>query len=320
MKTTKLLSLFFSVATLIISSGCVPKNPLPLNNNYSSHKTNVPFVAPRSELCASTSIEMVSSYWQSRTPYIPHLSLSELDERTLIPAKGGTLQIELIAAARANGLLVYPIEPTFDALFSELSEHHPVIVLVNRSYSWYPLWHYAPITGYDAKEQTILMHFGNMPNEAVAIGTFAALWERSANWGVVLLPPGQLPASATAKKFLQSAYNLEKIGMVKEAIISYETALTRWPDNIPTLFALGNAYYKLHQISKAEEIYRYILLIDPKYPFALNNLADLLCRMGRSDEALKLLDRVVTDDVEIQTLIKNTRKEIHSGCIPFMKN
>ena len=319
MKTNKLLPLFFTIATLILSSGCVPKSPLPLNNNYSSYKIDVPFVAPRTELCASTSIEMVSSYWQSMTPYTPHLSLSELDERTLIPAKGGTLQIELIAAARADGLLVYPIEPTFDALFSELSEHNPVIVLVNRSYSWYPLWHYAPVTGYDAKEQTILMHFGDMPNEAVAIGTFAALWERSANWGVVLLPPGQLPASATAKKFLQSAYDLEKTGMVKEAIIAYETALTRWPDYIPTLFALGNAYYNLYQISKAEKIYRYILLINPKYPFALNNLADLLCHTQRSQEALKLLDKVDTEDVTIQALIENTRKDINTSCIPLIK-
>lgn len=319
MRASKFLSLFFAVATLIISSGCAPKNPLPLNNNYSSSKINLPFVAPRSKLCASTSIEMVSSYWQTRTPYSPLLSLLELDARTLIPAKGGTLQIELIVAARANRMLVYPIEPTFDALICELSEHHPVIVLVNRSYSWYPLWHYAPVAGYDAKAQTILMHFGDTPNEAVPIRTFAALWERSGNWGVVLLPPTQLPASATPEKFLRAAYDLEKIGMTNEAIIAYETALTRWPDYIPTLFALGNAYYNSLQIRKAEEVYRYILLIDIKYPYALNNLADLLCHTGRSDEALELLDRVVIDDDAIQTLIKNTRKDINSGCPPFIE-
>ncbi|WP_373000059.1 PA2778 family cysteine peptidase [Sulfurimonas sp.] len=304
---------------MINSSGCAPKNPLPLNNNYSSSKIDVPFVAPRSELCASSSIGMISSYWKSTTPYVPNLTLNELDERTLIPAKGGTLQIELIAAARANGLLVYPLEATFEALICELSAHHPVIVLVNRSYSWYPLWHYAPVTGYDAKTQTISMHFGERANETFSIGTFASLWQRSGNWGVVLLPPTELPASASAKKFLLSAYDLEKIGMINEAIIAYETALTRWADDIPTLFALANAYYKLQQIIKAEEIYRYILLIDYKYPFALNNLADILCHTGRSDEALKLLDRVDSDDVEIKTLIDNTRKEINKGCTPFTK-
>lgn len=308
-----------TVSILIISSGCGPKNPLPANNMYSSSKITVPFIAPRSELCASTSIEMVSLYWQLHTSYVPKMSLYELDARTLIPLKGGTLQIELVTAARADGLIAYPIEPTFDALIRELSEHHPVIVLVNRAYSWYPLWHYAPITGYDVKAQTILMHFGDKPNEAVPIGTFAALWQRSGNWGVVLLPPQELPASATAEKFLSIAYDFEKIGMTKEAIIAYETALKRWPDYIPLLFALGNAYYNGHQISKAEEVYRYILLIDSKYFFAMNNLAVLLCNTGRSDEALKLLNQVITDDVKIQTLINNTRKEINSGCTPFVK-
>lgn len=319
MKTSKFNSLLLTVAILIISSGCAPKNPLPVNNTYSSSKLDVPFIAPRSELCAASSIEMISLYWQLHTSFIPHMSLYELDARTLIPLKGGTLQIELINAARADGLIAYPIEPTFDALIGELTEYHPVIVLVNRGYSWYPLWHYAVITGYDAKMQTMLMHFGDMPNEAVSIGTFAALWERSGNWGVVLLPPGQLPASASAEKYLNIAYNFEKIGMTDEAIISYETARKRWPNYIPLLFALGNIYYDVHQISKAEEVYRYILMIDSKYSFALNNLAILLCHTGRSDEALKLLNQVVTDDVEIQNLINNTRKEVNSGCPPIKK-
>ena len=314
MKTFKFLSLFFAEAALIISSGCAPKNPLPLNNNHSSSQIDVSFLAARSELCASTSIEMVSSYWQTQTPYTPLLSRSELDERTLIPAKGGTLQIELIAAARAHGMLVYELEPTFDALFAELSAHHPVIVLVNRGYSWYPLWHYAPITGYDAKAQTILIHFGDTPHEAVPIATFGALWQRSGNWGIVLLPPNQLPATATAEKFLLSAYDFEKVGMMDEAIVAYETALTRWSDNIPILFALANAYYNTHQINKAEEVYRYILSIDLQHPYTLNNLADLLCHTGRSEEALQLLKRVTTDDAAIQMLIKTTREEIQKGC------
>lgn len=301
---------------MVISSGCTPKSPLPLDNNYQSSAINVPFVPPRSDLCGSTSIEMVSSYWQSTTSYVPHLTLKELDERTLIPEKGGTLQIELISAARVNGLIAYPLEPTFEALFSELSAHHPVIVLVNRSYSWYPLWHYAPVTGYDAKEQRILMHFADKPNQAIAIGTFAALWERSGNWGVVLLPPGELPATVSPKKFLHSAYDLEKTGMRKEAITAYKSALVRWPEDITILFALGNAYYSSNEISSAEQIYRKILSIDFTHPLALNNLADLLCNTGRPDEALNLLDKAMTDDIKIKSIIKATREEIIRGCIP----
>ncbi len=300
----------------MLLSGCASKNPLPVDHNYSSALINVPFISPRSELCGSTSIEMLSLYWQSRSSYTPRLSLRELNERTWIPDKGGTLQIELVAAARANALLAYPLEPSLDALFRELDANHPVIVLVNRGFSWYPLWHYAPVTGYDAKTQTIWMHFFDTPNEAMPLGTFAALWQRSGNWGIVLLPPEQLPASAWAKKFLSCAYDFEKIGMTKEAITAYKTALIRWPEDIGILFALGNAYYNSRQIAHAEQIYRKILDIDSTYPFALNNLADLLYRTNRSEEALRLLDTLdtnVSQDTQIQSMINATRQEIFSS-------
>ncbi len=312
-------SLLLASSALIILSGCTPKEPLLSGKYDSSSNIKVPFISPRSDLCGSTSIEMISSYWQSTTSYVPRLSRDELDGRTLIPEKGGTLQIELVATARANGLLVYPLNPTFDALFSELEEQHPVIVLVNRGYSWYPRWHYAPVTGYDREKQTILMHFSDRPNEALPIATFAALWKRSGNWGVVLLPPGHLPASASPKTFMRSAYELEKMGMIDDAIIAYQSALLRWPEDIDILFALANAYYHSHQIRDAEQSYRKLLSLEPGHPLALNNLADLLCRTDRSNDALRLLGEAVTDDIEIQSIIKATRKEITNGCTPLSK-
>lgn len=302
-----------------MATGCAPKDPFPREQHYASSIIDVPFIPPRSELCASTSIEMVSSYWQSTTSYIPKLSAQELDGRTLIPVKGGTLQIELVTAARANGLIVYPLEPTFEALFSELSAHHPVIVLVNRSFSWHPLWHYTTVTGYDEKQRSIILHFSDQPNETVSIGTFAALWKRSGNWGVVPLPPEELPVSVSSKIFLHTAYEFEKIGKGEEAIRAYQSALTRWPEDVDILFALANADYHVFNLSAAEENYRKILALKPSYPLALNNLAMLLCHTGRSDEGLKLLDKVVSDDTKIQSIVKTTREEITTGCIPLSK-
>jgi tetratricopeptide (TPR) repeat protein len=266
-------------------------------------------------MCASTSIQMVSEYWQSTTSYIPKLSVQELDGRTLIPAKRGTLQAELVATARADGLIAYPLEPTFDALFSELSGHNPVIVLVNRSYSWYPLWHYAPVTGYDARKRTVLTHFSDQPDEAIPIETFAALWKRSGNWGVVLVPPGHLPASSSPKTFLRAAYELEKTGMREDAIRAYESAHLRWPEDTDVLFALANAQHHSNLLGDAEENYRKLLALRASHPLALNNLALLLCRTGRPDEAVKLLERVSTEDARIQEMIKTTREEIAAGCL-----
>ncbi|HSR73387.1 MAG TPA: PA2778 family cysteine peptidase, partial [Sulfurovum sp.] len=255
------------------------------------------------------------SYWQSTTSYTPRLSRNELDARTLIPAKGGTLQVELVSTARANGLLVYPLDPTFDALLAELEKQHPVIVLVNRGYAWHPLWHYAPVTGYDKEKQTVLMHFSDRPNEAMPISTFMALWERSGNWGVVLLPPGRLPASASPKLFLRAAYDLEKTGMRDDAIIAYKSALQRWPKDIDIHFALANAYYHSDRFSEAEQSYRKLLSFEPAHPMALNNLADLLCRMGRQKDALRVIGKAVTEDAGMQSIVESTRKEIAKGCV-----
>ncbi|MCW8820660.1 MAG: PA2778 family cysteine peptidase [Sulfurovum sp.] len=293
---------------------------MPTGKYHASSNIKVPFVSPRSDLCGSTSIEMISSYWRSTTSYVPRLSRYELDERTLIPVKGGTLQAELVSTARANGLLVYPLDPTFDALLAELGKQHPIIVLVNRGYSWYPFWHYAPVTGYDEEKRTILMHFSDQPNEALPIATFAALWKRSGNWGVVLLPPGHLPVSASAKTFLRAAYDLEKTGMTDDAIIAYQSALLRWPKDIDIHFALANAYYHSHQFAAAEQSYRKLLSLEPAHPLALNNLADLLCRTGRSKDALRVIEKAVTDDIEIQSIINATRKEISTGCALLSKS
>ncbi len=300
-------------------SGCTSKELSPLDKYHSSSTIKVPFVPPRSDLCGSTSIEMVSSYWQTTTSYVPRLSRNELDRRTLIPARGGTLQVELVSTARANGLLVYPLEPTFDALLTELGKQHPVIVLVNRGYSWHPLWHYAPVTGYDKDKRTVLMHFSDRPNEGMSISTFMALWKRSDNWGVVLLPPGQLPASASPKLFLRAAYDLEKTGMRDDAIIAYKSALLRWPKDIDIYFALANAYYHSHQFTKAEQSYHKLLSLEPAHTMALNNLANLLCRTGRKKDAMRVIRKAVTEDVGMQSILKSTRKEIIQGCAPLPK-
>ncbi len=302
-----------------MTTGCVPKDPFPPEQHYASSSIDVPFITPRSELCGSTSIEMVSSYWQSTTLYSPKLSTQELDGRTLIPAKGGTLQIELVTAARADGLIAYPLEPTFESLFSELEAHHPVIVLVNRSFSWYPLWHYAPVIGYNEEKRSIQVHFSDQPNEALSIATFAALWKRSGNWGIVLLPPGELPSSVSSKTYLRAAYEFEKTGDGEGAIRAYQRALTRWPEDTDILFALANADFNAFHLSEAEENYRKLLALKPSHATALNNLSILLCRSGRSDEALKLLDKVLSDDIKIQSLVKASREEIEAGCIAFPK-
>jgi len=130
----------------------------------------------------------------------------------------------------------------------------------------------------------------------------------------VLLPPSELPASIAPKTFLRSAYEFEKIGMRKEAIVAYKSALLRWSDDLDILFALGTAYYHSNHLVEAEQSYRKILSIQPSHPLACNNLSLLLCHLGKSKEALSVLEKAVTNDMEIQKIIIATREEIQIGC------
>lgn len=297
-------------------SGCALKEPFPADYSAESSHIPVPFVAPRSDRCASTALEMVAGYWQHEGGYHPLLSGDELDKRTLIPDKEGTLQIELVAAIRADGMVAYPLNPTFGSLLEELRAGNPVIVLVNRGYSWYPLWHYATITGYDAVHEKILSHFSDLPDETIDLATFSAIWNRSGKWGIVPVPPGRIPVTAEPQQWLKVAYDLEATGRPDTASVAYESGVRRWPENIPLHFALANARYRDGRLDEAERLYREILSQEPDYPYALNNLADLLCRKGRGTEALKLLDREPCKEEKAQSLIEMTRSEIRAGCPP----
>lgn len=299
-----------ALGTLFFISACAPKNPLPEVSSTASSKLFVPFVAPRSELCASSSIEMLALYWESKNSFTPALDLHELDARTLIPAKGGTLQIELSAAARADGLVVYPLQGGFEALIAELSADHPVVALLNRGFSWYPLWHYAPIVGYETQTQQIMTHYADTPDEMLSLHTFLSMWERADRWGVILLPPYELPVSLAKEQVLRSIYDFESTGKREEAIVSYKTAHLRWPYDTNILFALANAYYKTQRLDEAEKTYRLILALDAKNPLASNNLADLLTSQSRLEEALEIIEKTSSDDINIQKILNATRKEI----------
>ena len=72
-----------------------------------------------------------------------------LAEQVFLPARTGTLQIEMVAGARRQGAVATRIPPTLTAALHEVAAGRPVAVLLNLGLSWYPLWHYAVLIGYD---------------------------------------------------------------------------------------------------------------------------------------------------------------------------
>src|SRR5690606_22928478 len=84
---------------------------------------NVPFHAQDAYQCGPASLAMVLNYRDiAATP-------DELKDRVYLPERNGTLQVEMVSAARDRDLLVYPLEKQLEAILSELNAGNPVLVM-----------------------------------------------------------------------------------------------------------------------------------------------------------------------------------------------
>lgn len=203
-----------------------------------------------------------------------------LKDRVYIPARHGSLQVEMVAAARERGLLVYPLAPNLEAIFSELNAGNPVLVLQNLAFNWYPQWHYALVVGYDLTSQEMILHSGVNKAEREPISLFMRLWDRSERWAVIALPADQLPASAEPLVYLRAASDLEQSGQLASAGRAYTTALQAWPDQPAARLGLGNVAWAENQPLLAAVQFRQLVSDFPQLQAGWNNLAVALATIG----------------------------------------
>lgn len=72
-----------------------------------------------------------------------------LSPQVYLPAREGSLQLELVAATRRAGRLPYVLAGEPRALLAQLQAGRPVLVLQNLGTPHVPVWHYAVLTGFD---------------------------------------------------------------------------------------------------------------------------------------------------------------------------
>lgn len=300
-------SSLLALGAAMVLGGCAASVQLP---DTPSLTLEVPFVAPQNDLCAATSLSSISLYWEKHASFTSRLDSGDLARLTLIPERGGTLQSELSAAARQNGLVVYPLPPSFEALVRELQSGHPVILLVNRGIGLYPLWHYSVITGYNPSPQAFLAHFGEHPDEEIGVRTLEKMWERSGRWGIVPLPPSMIAATATPRTALKAIWEMERTADRTAAINAYTAARIRWPDDNDLLFALAAARAEQGESEEAQALYRELLVRDPSHPYALNNLAWLLYSKGEKEAARTMLQHHLENAGNPSELIRNSYDEM----------
>ena len=227
------------------------------------------------------------------------------------PSRKGSLQSSIIAASRRHGRVAYPVSGP-DALLAEVSAGHPVIVLQNLGLSWFPTWHYAVVIGYDLREGVMVLHSGITPRKQISLKLFEYTWARSDHWGLLVLPPSQLPATATEHEYISAVLGLEKSGQWKAAVKGYETALNRWPDSLLAHIGLGNSYYALGDLESAEKTFQEATRRYPTEGSVFNNLAEVLWKRGKNQEALKAAYKAVELGGPLTNVYQKTLEEIQA--------
>lgn len=240
---------------------------------------DVPFFAQEEHQCGPAALAMALR-WSGI-----EVSPGDLTPEVYTPHQRGSLQPALIAGARRHGRIAYPISG-IESLLAELAAGHPVIVLVNLGFFWYPKWHYAVAIGYDQPADEIILHSGQVKSERLALRVFENLWARSERWGLLVLPPTVLPLQAAEDPWLQAAVGLERAGQDSAAVTAYETARTKWPASFGAWLGLGNSRYATGDLAGAAAALQEATRLQATAGTAFNNLAQVLWEMGQQDEAL----------------------------------
>jgi hypothetical protein len=179
-----------------------------------------------------------------------------LAEQVFLPARDGTLQAEMLAGARRQGLVATRLPPELSAVLQEVQAGHPVAVLLNLGLDFVPVWHYAVLVGYDLPEGEVVLRSGVTKREVMRMRTFEHTWARSGHWSFVALPAGEWPQAAREADVLEAALGFERVAAPRQSQQAYEAALRRWPGNVSLAMGRANAIQAGGDLPQAADAFR----------------------------------------------------------------
>jgi tetratricopeptide (TPR) repeat protein len=265
----------------------------------------VPFFPQDNYYCGPAALAMVlNAAGLNVTP-------EDLIDQVYLPGRKGSLQVEMLAAARRRGLIAYELAPQATDMLREVAAGTPAIVLENYGpFDWFPLWHYSVVVGYDLDRLEVIRRSGKQQRRPTPLPVFEKIWKHENYWAMVVVPPERVPATATEQRYGNAVIALERIGQVKNANIAYNAMLQRWPTSLAALMGRGNTAYALKDLATAETSFRRATEAHPDVPSAFNNLASVLAERGNLTEALPMAERAVSLGGPLQTQTEATLAEI----------
>ncbi len=209
-----------------------------------------------------------------------------------IPAREGSLQVEMLAAARRVGAMATRVPGQLTALMREVQAGHPVLVLQNLGLAFYPRWHYAVVVGHDLDRREFTLRSGTEREQTMGFNVFEHTWARSGHWAIVVRPPGQWPVTARVEDAEASAVAFERMAPPALAFTVYRSLLLRWPNSLVGSMGQGNVELKLGEHDAAANTFaRAAAMHDSAAAF--NNLAIARARRGDTQGAVDAAEKAV---------------------------
>jgi hypothetical protein len=296
------------LSVLALASGCTLLTPVePPALEASVELDAVPFFPQDRYQCGPAALATVLS-----ATGLP-VSAEDLVDAVYLPGRRGSLQAELAAAARRYGRVPFPVAAGEEALVAELLAGHPVLVLQNLGLDSLPRWHYAVVVGYRADEAHWVLRSGRERRRRESVRAFRRHWQGADRWGLVVLPPGELPAAADPQGVVAALGAAEPVLGAEATLPSWTRAVERWPDNADLAFAAANGLRSAGRPRDALLRYRQALASEPQHAAARNNLADLLLAYGCAGQARAVLAPALAameDDNPLRPVLAATAGEI----------
>jgi tetratricopeptide (TPR) repeat protein len=265
--------------------------------------TAVPFFPQLEYQCGPAALATVLVSAGAKT------SPEELVPQVYIPDRQGSLQVEMLAAARRHGMVSYALAPRFEDLLREIAAGNAVIVLQNLGL-FTAGWHYAVAIGYDYPRGTLVLRSGTQEREVMPFAAHEVVWMRSGYWAMVAVPPDRIPVTAEEKSWLSAIAALERTGDARRSRVAYTAFLQRWPENVNAHIGLANTHYALGELTQAEAVLREAARRDPESVVVLNNLAQTLSDLGRHEEALPVIEKAAAAGGPFAGAVQKTRATI----------
>ena len=296
-------ALFFFLAASLLLGGCSVRQEWA-RPDRSLELVATPFFPQTEHHCGPAALATVLV--ADGVPVQP----AQLAPLVYVPGREGSLQVEMIAAARRFERVPYRLAPTPEALIASLSAGHPVLVLQNLGLRTWPHWHYAVVIGYDSGRRQFLLRSGTTQREVVGERRFLRSWNLAQGWALVMARPETVPVFAVAEAWIAASAPFESLGNHELAAQAYAAAVGRWPDSVLGWQALANARYALGDREGAETALRRALQLDPGQAASANNYATLLLERGCPQSAQAVIAGLTEIPAQHELALRQTREAI----------